>query len=511
MRVRAFCCLFLISFFLVKVNGQFINATNGNFFINYSDVEFQSDSLPFNISRSYNSTSVAKGWFGTGWGGPYETYLHTIPGGGVVVFYWGGTVEIFRPAEWDRSEIAAAVERLAEIAFKNGEVQTPEDIVKLKERYTENEVTRVKQWVKAIRSGAVSEYDLPAGLKLSSTRTESSFVEVLSDGFRLPQQGGAFWQFDKTGRMEKITDKKGNQISFSYSGTRRNPFEISDNAGNKVSLVFNSDNLVTTIIATQSSGKKDSAVYTYDPSRKDLLTSKDIGGFYYQYGWDTKHNLTSITYVDGRKTLVTYDENSYATSLTKKNGERIEYDYPQVSKDEYGTRTRWYDSTGKWSRSSSTWFVMKTNDVGKRWQYKRIIVENQDSTTYINNEKLAQADTVYLNGGKYFTYEYDNKGILKSISSNEGLLVTVEVANNRLKKLTSRNYSYEVLYEKDKVKTLIAAPGKEISFPLAKPYQDGDVLKSDAMRFVPAFLATSYWYDLHISNAFLAEARKLKF
>lgn len=501
---KTFYCFLLCIFFDLPLYAQTVSS-NGNFAISYTDVAFE-DSTPFEITRIYNSRSTEKGWFGMGWGGPYESYLLPVPGGGVVVYYWRtGTKLVFRPNQWNNLDIASSVDKMVGIATKKLIVKTPEEILKLKNRLLENEDVRLTYWAQYVQEGLLPAIYIPENTRLASTTAGYSYVLVTKEGYTFPQENGSTWFFDRQGRFLKMTDAQGNFISFSYSKTSF-PDSIQDNAGNKVRLHFNTHHFVQRIESISKDGKKDTSFYTYDEVAGTLLSSKDIGGNLYRYEWDNNYNLVKILYTDGSVMQMTYDDNNFTTSLKKRNGSRTEYGYPQNSADDYGNTITYYDSLGNKTRRLSNWYVMKTNEIGKRWQYKWMIVENDDSTTYIKNERFGMADTVYRNKGEYYAYTYDNKGNLTAVSGRGGWKVKVQSSKGKLKTLVTQKNTYSVVYNGQRVEKLVTQTGEEIRLPLQRPLTEPKRFTEEIKTFLPAFMATFFWYDLHITDELLAES-----
>jgi hypothetical protein len=498
-------CLLMCIVFSVALNAQSVNTMNGNFSISYTDVSFE-DSIPFEITRIYNSKSVEKGWFGIGWGGPYESYLSPIPGGGVVIFYWRtGAKLVFRPNQWNNLDITSSVDKMVSIATTKLEVKTPEEIQKLKNELLESEEKRINYWVKYLQKGLLQPVLIPENSRLASVTPGFSYLQVTKEGYTLPQEEDGAWYFDKQGRFLKKTDGKGNFISFFYGKTSY-PDSIQDNWGNKLKLLFNGQNLLQQIECISKDGKKDTSFYTYNKDAETLSSSKDIEGNFYRFEWDNDYNLLKVLYTDGADMQIAYDDNYFATSVKKRNGSRTTYEYPQNSPDDYGNTVTYYDSLGKKIKMYSNWYVIKTNEIGMRWQYKWITVRDADSTTYINNERFELADTVYRNKGRYYAYTYDNKGNLTTVTGSGGLHVKVETAQGKLKKLVTNKNIYTVVYKDKRVEKFITQTGDEIRFPLEKPLTEPKKFKEEIKLFLPAFMASLYWYDLYITDELLAES-----
>ena len=490
----------LLQVFCIKCFSQGVNTKSGNFYISYSDMEFKEHPLDFQITRSYNSKAVEKGWFGMGWGSNYESRLYVIPGGGIVVYSWRKTAfEIFKPIQWNKQEIMNAVNKIAAIAQQKLVIKTPQEISKFKNKLLEDEDERINYWLTYLEEGLVEDLKIPAGSRLSPVVGGTSYVQVLDKGFKIQVQEGHTWFFDSKGRLEKLSNDKGDEIAFSYNEDGY-PFMIRDNLKNTISLTFHEDGLVRHMIRTLANGKKDTSFYTYDHHTQTLLSSRDIENNYYEYQWDNDFYLIRVRYTDGSDTKISYDDNGLATSLKRKNGSKTLYTYPTLSHSEYGTTTTDFDSAGNQIKSYAEWYVIKTDDVGKEWEYKKIIVKNNDSVTYINSERFGLADTVYLNKGKFYTYQYDTRRNLTSIYANGSLLVQVVAKNDRLKEIIAAGERFRVVYKDDRVEKLITAKNEEIAIPLQNSGDDPSRVKAIIKEFLPAFKYTYFWYDLHFTD-----------
>jgi hypothetical protein len=52
-----------------------VNPRNGDFYISYEDASLSGQGHEIELTRTYNSKSTKIGWFGYGWGSPFETSL----------------------------------------------------------------------------------------------------------------------------------------------------------------------------------------------------------------------------------------------------------------------------------------------------------------------------------------------------------------------------------------------------------------------------------------------------
>jgi hypothetical protein len=143
---------------------------------------------------------------------------------------------------------------------------------------------------------------------------------------------------------------------------------------------------------------------------------------------------------------------------------------------------------------------LKTDDLGKDWIYKKIIVNNDDSVTIISDERFQLPDTVYLNKGKYYSYRYDNKRNLTAIYANGGLLAEIIAKDDKLKEIIAAGKRYKALYKDGKVEKLVTEKNEEIAIPLSTETSDPSGIRTKVQEFLPAFQYTVFWYDLQFPD-----------
>ena len=92
---------------VLTISGAYsgVNLKNGNFYISYTDIQ--------GMTRTYNSKSTEIGWFGVGWGNPFETRLSVGADGSVVIQENGaGAATRFTPKS--KVDGKAAAKRIVE-------------------------------------------------------------------------------------------------------------------------------------------------------------------------------------------------------------------------------------------------------------------------------------------------------------------------------------------------------------------------------------------------------------
>jgi hypothetical protein len=67
--------LLLLCFLMPSLSFAGVNLKNGNFYISYTDIIVPGGGMDLEITRTNNSKSTEKGWFGFGWGSDFETYV----------------------------------------------------------------------------------------------------------------------------------------------------------------------------------------------------------------------------------------------------------------------------------------------------------------------------------------------------------------------------------------------------------------------------------------------------
>lgn len=437
------CSLLFISIFSALVCDAGVNLKNGNFYISYTDINFDNHPLNFSITRTYNSKAINKGWFGMGWGSMYETYLTVQPGGCVTVHHHAaGSVELQEPKETNQQEIASGIEELVKAAMNEKDIETAEEIAAYKNKLITNLSYRYDEWTYYLRKGLVKNKTIAPGTRLTSMDLGFSYIIVSDTGYVKYNENDHTYYFDLKGRLTGIRDKKGNSISIFYEENKLTPYRMQDNLGNSLHFIFNTNDLLEKIEAQYADGKKATSVCEFDLKNETLISSKDVGGNYYRYDWDNSFNLVKISYVDGTSLKIKYDPNTFfASEVIGQNGSRTEYIYPQRSDFDYGTGLTKYDSSGRKIHSECYGYVIKEDETGKHWTYKIITAKNDDTTIRIMNERYQDLDTIKLSDGVMYNVLYDKKGGVTEVHKNGQPFLTATIKKDAMP------YSYTTIHK----------------------------------------------------------------
>jgi YD repeat-containing protein len=331
-----------LMFVLPVMASATINPKNGNFYITYLDVSLKRDGHALEIRRTYNSMSVDMGWFGYGWGSPFETRLIVLPDGSAVVKENGNGRETFYRTPYDNTEkIKLEVRRIVDAATQR-EKLGQDAAEKLTSDLARDETMRMRQ---VIKYGMVSE--LPMDAALDDSCGKGSLLRV-KQGY-LRRECGQYGEaaphtdsFDLKGRLtqRQFADGYGVFINYDEHVPRSS---IRDSNGQRINLLWTHGGTVM-----EASTDKTSTTYAYN-ERGDLIQSDGEIGNNYRYTYDSNHNLTRIAYEDGSDMVVTYAPvSSYATSQKDRNGSSETFDYgtDPADKNHYWTQVTSKDVDG---------------------------------------------------------------------------------------------------------------------------------------------------------------------
>ena len=370
-----------------------VNLRNGNLFLAYQDILIPYYDLPLEISRSYNSLSPKRGYFGMGWNSSLDVNLRTSPDKSrLIINEWSGAESIY-------SLIKAA-----------GSSKTPEYIASPSRDHT---VT----W-----------------------NTDGTFIRIR--GNQLSET------FSADGRLLQRTDAYGNRVQYAYDSQKQIQ-TISDNTGRTLTVTLLPSGLISSI--SDPIGRR--CTYQYN-SQNDLVAFMDFGGEKTLFTYDANHRLEKITQADGNTIRNAYEPKtgrilqqmgpgnkssryqyqfpgtkdlSQRTIVTDARGNRTQYEY-RVNKDNQvtqlttidalgGRTVNTYDQMGNLTRrtdaegSAITYRYDErgrvsslTDQVGANWHYEYQACNSCDQKTKIINPL---GDTTRI--------EYDEFGAIRQI------------------------------------------------------------------------------------------------
>src|SRR3569623_1079729 len=292
-----------------------VNPKNGDFFITYRDISQQRNEQEFNLTRTYNSLSQESGWFGYGWGSPFETRLIVMPDGTAAIQENGtGEINFYRPK--GNVDIQSGLRRIMEYALKR-ESLTPEAAEALKQSLARDEELRVRK----VRQHDVKS-ELPSDAELASHQCAAAKLVRAAEGFKRTTCDHDSDFFDLQGRLVRSEQAAGYGIRINYDGAH--PTRISDSLGQSIDLLWNAAGL----IGEAKAEGKEHVIYSYSTSN-DLVTANTVNGLRYDYQYDGYHNMTRIGYIDDSSMLIEYvpPATGIVRSVTERNGNKTAYEY----------------------------------------------------------------------------------------------------------------------------------------------------------------------------------------
>jgi YD repeat-containing protein len=432
-----------------------VNLRNGNYYISYKDMVATSKGIDLELVRTYNSKSTETGWFGYGWGTPFETKLEASADGSVIIFENGngGKARFTPSSKINKSKVSSVSEAIIKKIKAKSELSGTAE-KELRDKLMNNSFYRHKlARVHAIETG------LKSGTVLTSHDFGYQTLYVVDKGYKRVFSSGLLQLFDKKGQLIATSQKNGYKLKLSRNKQTGKVEKILDSVGNQFFLAWNSDGKISKI-----KGKSGSvAEYKYNDG--NLIESTDINGNQYQFTYDKYHNLTLVKDMKEKDKKLASIKIEYApktfftTKVNKRGGEEIEYVYEYLSKetdlhyrtiviknglngDKYANS---YEYEHQRREDGSVWLKKTKFITGADYKSKKVVgglVEEQ-----VNNECCEQPVKI-TRGSRITEFAYNNDGLLTAKKSNDGTFTKLEYDSKykKVKKVSNKegtiNYSY---------------------------------------------------------------------
>jgi RHS repeat-associated protein len=246
---------------------EFVNCATGNESLSQTDVNIGGRGFGLKLTRTYNDQAAVSqpsaGRFGYGWSSSFNDHL-----------------------------VLNSEEKLLTVVQENGSAVVFEGT-----------------------PGTVGEFAAPgqAQAKLSFN-SEKTYV------YTLPNQEAS--DFNEEGRLVGKTDRNGNTTSFSYNEAGRLE-TVTDPAGRTLKFAYNGEGEVESVKDPLGHTVK----YAYEGGNLTGVTLPGESKPRWQFKYDSKHRLTSVT--DGRegKTAIEYDSSNRVISETDPAGRKRKFVY----------------------------------------------------------------------------------------------------------------------------------------------------------------------------------------
>ncbi|HLE11245.1 MAG TPA: DUF6531 domain-containing protein [Bacteriovoracaceae bacterium] len=393
-----------------------VNLKNGNFYISYTDIKVPGGGHDLEITRTYNSKSADKGWFGVGWGSDYETFLNVGPDGSIVIYENGSGAQT-RFTSKESINVEDAAKKIVDAMRKTSELSenVAQDLMK---KLKGDEVLRRTY---AQKYKVKSEF--ADGTILYSNVRGIQTVKKHADGFVRSYSDGRSENFNLSGKLIKVSDKNGYSVTLNYN--KGNTLEsIKDSQGKQLFFEWYPDSKVKNI---WSAGDK-KTVYKYDGD--NLVESLDVEDNVYKYQYDSNHNMTKITYSNLSTLEIAYDRKmQFVSEITTRTGEKTKYSYgsnPQNPQLHYWTEVSKVGKDGKIENDSTNKYEyeMKVRPDGSQYTYRIVTGQPGFETETIYSECCSLP--LKITRGKHVTnFEYNDKGLLVKKSSTKGEFVAL--------------------------------------------------------------------------------------
>ncbi len=428
--------LLLLVFPLLSFGG--VNLKNGNFFISYNDIVSTSKGITLGITRTYNSKSTKEGWFGYGWGTPYEVKLEPSLDGSIIVYEngTGGKTRFTVDGTAEKSSVKKAVTKILSLIKKKSKLTATSE-KELSEKLLNDNFFRHKM---------AKAYGVEANINAGTTMVSHNYgyqtLKVLKKGYKREYESGLVQYFSKDGLLIASAESNGYKIKLNRNKQTKLVEKIEDSAGNQIFVSWDSNKKISSL-STKGSKKA-----TFKYSGKDLINSVDINGLSYSYKYDTYHNLVKIT--DDKvknKNFASIEVNYapktfFASEVKKRNGEVLKYTYESGKKDpelHYWTIVEKTGVSGE-PYANKYEYEHKLRADGSQWLYRTSFLTGADYKKgklsggilreTVNNEN--EQPLKITQGKKVTTFKYD-KGLMVSKKSNDGTYVELEYKNKHNK------------------------------------------------------------------------------
>jgi len=433
-----------------------VNLKNGNYFISYTDIVTTSKGKTIDMTRTYNSKSTSVGWFGYGWGTPFETRLEASLDGSVYIIENGtGGKSRFTDSITGSSNVN--VRKISSNIVKELKKKTP-----LSQK-SENELVKKLNDDDIFRHKMAQKLGIKAPMKAGRILKSFDYgyqkLAVVPKGYKRAFDSGMVQFFNVNGDLIASKDKSGYSLKFKRNKVTRKVEKIFDNLGNSFTISWSSDGFISSVAAKGSA----KATYKYD-GNKNLIASKDINGSTFTYSYDGAHNLTGITdkNIKNKKNAtikIAYEPKTFfAKRVEKRNGDIVEYKYGSKDKKylHYWTEVDKRGISGQ-PYVNKYEYEHKLRADGSQWLYRTKFITGADRKgsklvggitreTFNNAVELPKK---IIQGDRITDFKY-SKGLMVSKKSNDGTFSNLEYDSKtkRVSRVTNNDGWIKYTYNK---------------------------------------------------------------
>ena len=432
--------IFVLWIFCISYGG--VNLKNGNFYISYNDYDLESyNSALDEISRTYNSKSTYTGLFGYGWNSDFETFINVYPDNSISLHEKGGGLTVYFSSDFSSlEETSAMIDTMIKAAIAQGDIDnSPSAILELRKKLADNIEMRTRDWDKYVENGILNyKTDVPDGMEWTAKGYGTHKIIKTQTGYLREKGNGEKEFFNPDGKLIKIEKRDGSVTEFEYINGELSKIIIPNEL--ILNIKTNENGFITEI-----KSQEETATFKYDEKR--LIESTDAGNNIYQFSYDVYYNLTSVTYEDGSKMLITYHPKTLFTkSVTDRNGETTEYEYivfynedGSENDDHYATKVIKTDPYSEEKYENYYEYLIKTKPNGERFTYMTITDINGYKTTTFYDEVCTNNIISITKGDETTNFKYNPDCNLteKKTSDGEEIFMEYHPVFKKLTKVTN--------------------------------------------------------------------------
>jgi YD repeat-containing protein len=389
-----------------------VNARNGNFYLPLPDYYQSCFGFPLEVYRSYNSFSTRNGPFGGGWTFNYDIQIAITDKGSIQIIEPDGFVNEYVSTEQANESPANSIKKI--VAARRAE-----DAAYMKKKDGKGDAfyTDLEKKLKQDSDFLKRQSDRYIGAKKASSASGkyvsyvrgTTYLTKTDSGYTRTTSTGQEEQYNLDGGITKISDRNGNELTFTYDKKRRLN-KVLDSCGNYLDIFYGDNNKISRI--KDSFSKEMSYQYNKD---LQLISSTGTDKNTIGYTYDKFLRMDSITFKDdGSKTTMVYDNKTgKVLSQTGPGTKKTTYEYSKTG----GTvSTRIKDNQGE---NTLYEYMDKENKI-------RQTDANNVITTTVLSECCSKPVLIESSLGIRDTFEYNKDGNLISKTDAKGNRTTFE-------------------------------------------------------------------------------------
>jgi YD repeat-containing protein len=417
-----------------------VDLKNANYADAWMDLSIAGTGYDLKVVRAYNSRTLYNGIFGFGWCSDFETSLEITAEGNLRLTECGaGQETLYLSKGFSEKDVEKTVKTIIE--------RTKNENTTANAAYF-SELERRLKVESALRSEYASKYNITRPItdksRFYANGRDVEFIEKMGNYYSRTTVEGSIQKFTMQGKLEKIYDRNGNYLTFTYDGKRLR--DVTDNNGRKIAFSYYENGKVKAI--TGPGGIH--AEYKFK-NLNDLVWVKAANAQVFTYDYDDLHNLTKVTFPDKTTKELTYNKNyDLVTSYKDPEGCLETYDYKE-SEDK--PREHFWATVVKKCKEKvilrakyEFWYEMKSDKTAK--YLKRSKTQENDATTDVTYNELGKPMVVARNG-KNTKFEYYDNGLLKKKVTPDGVATVLQYDANlkKVNKVLRGNKSSEFFYD----------------------------------------------------------------